>query len=69
MLPRGVQHMRASGVSLFFSPLVSPSNDTCRWSVVLVFLFVCLLVVALLCVVLASCFASVIGFSQILRAY
>ena len=39
MLPRGVQHMRASGVS----PLVSPSNDTCRWSFVLVFcLFVCL---------------------------
>ena len=54
-----------------FSALVSPSNDTCRWSFVLVFfvcLFVCLLLL-LLCVLLVSCFASVIGFSQILRAY
>ena len=34
--------MRASGVSLFISPLVSPSNDTCLWLFVLVCLFVCL---------------------------
>ena len=40
MLPRGVQHMRASGSFgrfTLFSPLFSPSNDTCRWSFVLVF--------------------------------
>ena len=40
MLPHGVQHMRASGSFgrfTLFSPPVSPSNDTCRWSFVLVF--------------------------------
>ena len=40
MLPRGVQHMRALGRFgrfTLFSPPVSPSNDTCRVSFVLVF--------------------------------
>ena len=64
MLPRGVQHMRASGSFgrfTLFSPLFSPSNDTCRWSFVLVFcLFVCLGVV--FCRGFVSCFASVMEF-------
>ena len=42
--------MRASGVSLFLTPLVSPSNDTCRWSFVLVFcLFVCVFCCFVVC--------------------
>ena len=51
MLPRGVQHMRASGSFgrfTLFSPPVSPSNDTCRWSFVLVF---CLFVWVFFCFV------------------
>ena len=42
MLPRRVQHMRALGSFgrfTLFSPPVSPSNDTCRRSFVLVFLW------------------------------
>ena len=53
MLPRGVQHMRALGsfgrLTPFCSPPVSPSNDTCRRSFVLVFgFFVCLVWVSCL---------------------
>ena len=67
MLPRGVQHMRASGVSLFFHhlshhPMTLAAGRLCCFCLVFVgcFCFVFLFV---------SCFASVIGFSQILRAY
>ena len=53
MLPRGVQHMRASGVSLSFHHLSHHPMTLAAGRLV----FVCLLVL-----VFASCFASVMGF-------
>ena len=69
MLPRGVQHMRALGRFgrfTLFSPPVSPSNDTCSGSLVLVFgLFGLgfLFVLSRFCFLFCKCN----GISQILR--
>ena len=60
MLPRGVQHMRASGVSLSFHhlshhPMTLAAGRLCWCFCVLLLLF---------CVLFVPCFASVMGFSQ-----
>ena len=69
MLPRGVRHMRALGsfgrLTPFCSPPVSPSNDTCRRSFVLVFGFFGLGFLVWFVVfwcLFVSCFASVMEF-------
>ena len=67
MLPRGVQHMRASGVSLSFHhlshhPMTLAVGRLCGC-------FACCCFFAFALCLFASCFASVMGFSQILRAY
>ena len=76
MLPRGVQHMRASGsfgrFTLFHHlshhPMTLAVGRLC-WCFVCLFVCLVFLFVCLLCVLLVSCFASVMGFSQILGAY
>ena len=67
MLPRGVQRMRASGVSLSFHHLSHHPMTLAAGRLCWCFLFVCLLL--LLRVLFVSCFASIMGFSQILRAF
>ena len=65
VLPRGVQHMRTLGRFgrfTLFSPPVSPSNDTCRGSFVLVFGFFGLGFLVCFVVFLFPVFASVMEF-------
>ena len=59
LLPRGVQHMRASGVSLSFHHMSHHPLTLADGRFVFVWLFLLLFVF-----LFASCFASVMGFSQ-----